>query len=176
MTVPNSIDVRFIDPDADGPLPSRPDLASRIVGIKLRVRDEDVLQSTKALAAALPRLDDPFDFLASGFADLFHLIGDDGDEMCLRSSDVVFAPGCNITTDGAGETTLFLHPSQRYVELVAAVAAHLKLDVIQIHDWPVLSVDVSTTTVSEAAGVSIPAAELPTDPTPAERPTPEPLS
>ena len=173
MTAAAPLPDRDTPAPADGPLPSRRSLASRIVGIKLRVRGEDVLQSTKALAAALPRLDDPFDFLASSFPDLFHPTGDGGDEMCLRSSDVFFAPGCRIDAGESGDATLCLQPSQRYIDLVAAVADHLKLDMVKVHDWPVLSVDVSTTTVSEAAGVSIPAAELPNRPTPAARTDPE---
>jgi len=58
--------------------------------------------------------------------------------------------------DGALE--LVLNPSDRYLDLMAAIArdGDLSCD-LDFHGWPILSVAVGPTTVSEAGGESIPA-------------------
>jgi hypothetical protein len=113
--------------------------------------------SIGSLASALESRFSVRELVADRFPDIFYRLGgDDGRQLGLRGGDVLFTFGGRFAAGRAAEFTVLLKPSQRYRELVAAVAAHLQLDIVQVHDWPVLSVDGGTPTVSEAAGVSIP--------------------
>lgn len=150
-------------PAADGPLRSDAAFASdsnvgaAAMSLGLQVEGAAAFgQSLAALAAALGSAASVRRLIAERFPDMFDCPGADGLEPRLGSGDVFFTLRGRLPAGRTDELTVFLEPSQRYAELVATIALCLELDVIQVHGWPILSVDVAVSTVSEAAGVSIP--------------------
>lgn len=107
------------------------------------------------------------------FRDLAALLADAPDDVveCVRSKparlilsrlvagddagDLLLGEPIGRAAAGAGELKGFeFHPSDGYIELFAAVAAHRKQYVFFRHGWPLLSVDADTpSTLTEAGGV-----------------------
>lgn len=139
------------------PLPSDPPLASRGVTLLLAAYVKNgVQESIDSLTRALETRDSALPFLADLFPDIFHGTADQGFEFCPRGGDVVFTVAVRFAAGLTGEATVSLKPSQRYREMLTALASHVEWHVVEVHDWPVLSVDPPNSTVSEAAGESIP--------------------
>ena len=84
-----------------------------------------------------------------GFDDLFAGLGSDlGADLREDALDLLFAEPVVSTADGALECTL--KPSQRYIELVAAIArdGNVAID-CSGHGWPVLSIVSPNTILAE---------------------------
>lgn len=60
------------------------------------------------------------------------------------------AGGCESVAARTGHATISFDPSERFRELVAAVAAKLNVEIIDVHGWPVLSLVSRTSNVAEA--------------------------
>lgn len=140
-------------PAASGPLPSEPAFASagqlEMQTLRLGICPDSVAaarRSIGALTAALESLDFARDLIANSFPDVFG---------CDGRSDVFVTFGGNFAAGASGDLTVLLKPSDRYLELVAVVAAHLEADIVTVHHWPILSIDGAGSPVSSAAGESI---------------------
>jgi hypothetical protein len=110
------------------------------------------IQSALAAIETFGRAPEGFDDLfASGSSDL---------GACLREDavDLLFAEPVLSAADGALKCAL--NPSQRYLELVAAICRdlHLAID-LSAHGWPVLSIVSPNTNLADAGGAAIPPAE-----------------
>ncbi|MFZ5666932.1 MAG: hypothetical protein ACOY7L_17100 [Pseudomonadota bacterium] len=94
-----------------------------------------------------------------GFDDLFAGLGSGlGADLREDAVDLFFAEPVLRTADGALECAL--KPSQRYIELVAAIARDGNVAVdCSGHGWPVLSIVSPNTIVADAGGAAIPPAE-----------------
>lgn len=136
---------------ASGPLPSEPVFASAgqlgMQTLRLGICPDSVAaarRSIGALTAALESLDFARDLIANSFPDVFDRAG----------GDVFVTFGGNFGAGSSGDLTVLLKPSDRYLELVAVVAAHLEADIVTVHHWPILSIDGAGSPVSSAAGES----------------------
>lgn len=114
----------------------------------------DAVQSVRDLASLFTEI--PCDFvegLDSEVARDFCHRGVSGDD-CL---DLLFREPINLTASGANKVESFeFQPSDGYLELFTAVAAHRQAHVFFRHGWPLVSVGcVTTPTVAEAEGESI---------------------
>lgn len=151
---------------ASGPLPSAGELAgsdpvpargkSLLRGLKMRADKRGLSESIAALGLALETRGVSFHFLADAFPDAFDQIGGDHFEMSSAGFNILVAYMVDLTAGGAGEAVVVFKPTQRYRDLMAAAATRLEFDIVDVHGWPVLSVGSGTSTVSEAAGESIP--------------------
>lgn len=94
-----------------------------------------------------------------GFDDFFARGGSDlGADLREDAVDLLFAEPVLRTADGALECAL--KPSQRYIELVAAVARDRNVAFnLNVHGWPVLSIVSPNTILADAGGAAIPPAE-----------------
>lgn len=94
-----------------------------------------------------------------GFDDLFAGLGSDlGADLREDAVDLLFAEPVLRTADGALECAL--KPSQRYIELVSAIARDGNVAVdCSGHGWPVLSIVSPNTILADAGGAAIPPAE-----------------
>lgn len=150
--------------DGGDPLPSAARLASAgkargkspLHGINLRTDKRGLSESIAALGRAFETREASGQIVADFFPEVFHRVGDDCWEFSDQRLDLLFVVRGHIPTPGAGELVMLVQPSERYGEMMAAIARDLKLEIVDVHGWPVLSVGVGTSTVSEAAGESIP--------------------
>lgn len=118
--------------------------------LPLGVHSGDAEQSIDALAAALESSQSARELVADRFPDIFNRVaGSDELEVAVDGGERLFVIGADLSAVGAGSLAVFLKPSKRYLELVAALGAHLKIDVVTVHRWPVLSVAGRTATVAE---------------------------
>lgn len=127
------------------------------LGLKVVPADSELIVSSfRSVCDALGTSELAREIVADGFPDLFDSTrGSDGCELEFKSSDSLFVCNFHMSALRADGLTLRLEPSERYLELVATVAGYLKLDIVDSHGWPVLSLAADTASVAEAAGESI---------------------
>lgn len=112
-------------------------------------------RSIDALVAAFRSLDGAANVFADLAPELFDVDAESGAYLSFGDGDGLFALRFSVAALRASNLTIRFDPSQRYLELVAAVAKQLDRNVVTVHGWPILSVDGGHSTVGEAAGESI---------------------
>ena len=142
------------DPDRAGPLPSSPESAGYFVPLctmQLKLincleTNAAMLQSFEALSEAVEqiRLLEPVEDCA-GLCNRFGL-------PLTNESDLVRIEIPLRAADRASDDHIFrILPSQRYIELVAAIAGYCRGETVVSHGWPILSVVSRISTVAEGA-------------------------
>ena len=135
-----------------------------VAGAPLKTGPVQVALSLSGSSSPLASLRSVFEVLAASsslreriaklFPDLVRPEGGSGiSNLFLDIGDLIVCESILCSADGTGDLRISVNPSERYVELVAAIGrdGDVSFD-LDVHRWPILSVGGDTPTVAEGEG------------------------
>lgn len=149
MIQPGGADTHhFITADGDGRI--RSPIGVQIVTDQAAARA--AISSLRSVFAALETSEPLRETIADRFPDIFErCAASEGVELVMNGHEGLVIHSADLSAVGTNEILACTTPSKRHFELVAAIAAERKLEIIVSHGWPILSVGgVAVPTVTEA--------------------------
>jgi len=130
---------------------------AELVGLNLKASAAAPMRSFLAVCEVLASSGCPLELLADLFPEFLNTkFAGAIPQIRLELIDLIFAEPVLLSAGGTIE--IILHPSDRYLEFVAAVASCADVPCnSDLHGWPILSVAAGSVTVAEAGGASSPA-------------------
>lgn len=129
-----------------------------LTSLKFTLVSDRASASLRSVLDVLPTLSsDTLEHLVDAFSDLIASeVGGSGVKLIPDFGDLFVVEPVDRAALGTDEVRLAVNPSDRYLDLVAAVAGDDDVSCnLDVHGWPILSVVARTSTVAEPAEVTI---------------------
>lgn len=111
--------------------------------------------SLRSVCDALEASDALRETIADRFPDIFERATSCSVDLIMNGHEGLIVHSADLCACNTNEILVCTSPTKRHRELVAAIAAERKLEVIESHGWPILSVGgVAVPTVADAGGVA----------------------